>query len=163
MDWSKAIIFTFSEKVTTSTSYENGILVVTVDYKSEVEGKDLQLDIIYDPKFIIASHQQMVFPMKASNGPLSFQDKSQIEKEEAVGTAGFVLGMICLVCYLISTFFHKMIGLETLQFIQLIYFVRIIASEASQSSLNAFNSLRYSNGYSEIYKEKEIENSKLVK
>ncbi len=56
-----------------------------------------------------------------------------------------------------------MIGLETLQFIQLIYFVRIIASEASQSSLNAFNSLRYSNGYSEIYKEKEIGNSKLVK
>jgi hypothetical protein len=113
---------------------------------------------MYDPKQIIASHQQLVFPMKASNGPLSFQDKSKIEKDEAVGTAGFVLGMICLVCYLISTFFHKMIGLETLQFIQLIYFVRIIASEASQSSLNAFNSLKYSNGYSDMILSEETAN-----
>jgi hypothetical protein len=111
---------------------------------------------MYDPKFIIASHQQLLFPMKAINGQLSFEDKSKLEKEEAVGTAGFVLGIICLLCYLLSTFFHKMIGLETLQFIQLIYFVRMIASESSQSSLLAFNSLRYSNGYSDIYKAGEI-------
>ena len=83
---------------------------------------------MYDPKYIIASHQQLIFPMKAINGALSYHDKSQIEKDESVGTAGFVLGMICLVCYLLSTFFHKMIGLETLQFIQLIYFARIIGS-----------------------------------
>lgn len=96
------------------------------------------------------------------NGQLSFEEKSKLEKDEAVGTAGFVLGMICLVFYLLSTFFHKMIGLETLQFIQLIYFVRVITSEYSQSSLLAFNSLRYSNGYNDIYKMGEIENSKLA-
>ncbi len=60
----------------------------------------------------------------------------------------FAVGIAALFCFIVSTFYHKLIGLETLQFIQLIYFVRIIFSDESQSDVLAFNSLKYSNGYS---------------
>ena len=65
--------------------------------------------------------------------------------------ASFAVGIAALCCFIVSTYFHKLIGLETIQFIQLIYFVRIIFSDDSQSNVLAFNSLKYSNGYSEIF------------
>ena len=81
VDWSKVIRFTFSDSVKILTSYENGVLIVTFDYGNEIERKNLQLDIMYNPKFIVASHQQLIFPMKAINGQLSYEDSSKLKKD----------------------------------------------------------------------------------
>jgi hypothetical protein len=88
--------------------------------------------------------------MKASNGELKYESQSVSENQKTVGMISFILGITALVCFVISNYFHKLIGLETIQFIQLIYFSRIIFSGSSQSNVLAFNSLKYSNGYSEL-------------
>ena len=67
-----------------------------------------------------------------------------------VKVASLGVGIAALSCFIVSAYFHKLIGLETIQFIQLIYFVRIIFSDESQPNVLAFNSLKYGNGYSEI-------------
>ena len=41
---------------------------------------------------------------------------------------------------------HKMIGLETIQVIQSIYFVRMVAASSSTSLMNSINSIQYSAG-----------------
>lgn len=86
--------------------------------------------------------------MKAINGPLTYSESFASFK--TFKYTGLVIGIICLLFYLISSYFHKMIGLQTIQFIQLIYFSRLICQNANQSSFYGLNSLKYSNGYNEI-------------
>lgn len=88
--------------------------------------------------------------MKASNAELRYSTQSSGETQKTVGTISFALGIAALACFIVSSYFHKLIGLETLQFIQIIYFSRIVFSGDAKSNFQAFNSLKYSNGYSEI-------------
>lgn len=43
-----------------------------------------------------------------------------------------------------ASYFHKMIGLETIQLLQSIYFFRLVIDPKKTSVLNAMNVLKYS-------------------
>jgi hypothetical protein len=90
----------------------------------------------------------MSIRMNAMNGPLTYSDS--FGSYRTFKYTGLTIGIFCLLFYLVSSYFHKMIGLETIQFIQLIYFVRILSTQVNKSSFYAFNSLKYSNGYNDI-------------
>ena len=81
---------------------------------------------------------------------MRFESENVASNQKTVSLIGFIFGITALVCFVVSNYFHKLIGLETIQFIQLIYFSRIIFSGSFQSNSLAFNSLKYSNGYSDI-------------
>lgn len=54
-----------------------------------------------------------------------------------------VLTVILLLVFYLGSYVHKMIGLETIQVIQAIYFVRMTAPSSSSSLLSSINSIRY--------------------
>lgn len=57
--------------------------------------------------------------------------------------------ILLLLQFYVGSYFHKMIGLETIQVIQSIYFVRMISSSKQTSLLNSMNLVQYSaSGYS---------------
>lgn len=111
----------------------------------------MQIDVKFDPFTIKSQNLTKTINLEAINAPLTYESGSQQSVFKALNLSGSILGLICLFCYLIATYFHKMIGLETLQFIQLIYFVRLIFPTSVNPSFYSFNSLKYSNGFNDIF------------
>ena len=110
----------------------------------------MDLVIDFDSSIINSDSQSLTLKMGAVNGPLSYESESSMTHHKIFNITGLIIGVVCLLFYLVSSYFHKMIGLETIQFIQLIYFVRLIAGSGVSSSFYAFNTLKYSNGYNDI-------------
>ena len=108
------------------------------------------MEILFNSKTINSKPQSLSLKMNAINGPLTYSDSSSNSSYKAFKYSGLVIGILCIVFYLVSSYFHKMIGLETIQFIQLIYFSRLMSPGASQPSFYGFNSLKYSNGYNDL-------------
>ena len=150
VDWKKTITFNFSEPITCEFSYNDGILIITMEYTADLDDKLMDLMIEFDPSVINSESQSLSFTMGAVNGPLTYESESNMVHYKVFNTTGLVIGVICLTFYLVSSYFHKMIGLETIQFIQLIYFVRLISGSGVTSSFYAFNTLKYANGYNDI-------------
>lgn len=59
-----------------------------------------------------------------------------------------MIAALLLLQFYVASYSHKMIGLETVQVVQLFYFSRMIIQQQSTSILNSLNVLKYSNGYS---------------
>jgi hypothetical protein len=150
IDWEKSIKFEFpaiDRKPIISYSYENGVLKVLMGYFGDIEGKTCQISVKYDSSTIVSNPQSLLFEIAGKNEQLNYESDSSNSGQKTVSIISFALGIAALCCFIFSSYFHKLIGLETLQFIQLIYFSRILFSGSSQSNVMAFNSLKYSNGY----------------
>ena len=55
-----------------------------------------------------------------------------------------IIIVLILVQFYLGSYMHKMIGLETIQIIQTIYFSRMIVSSTSTSLLQSMNNIQYS-------------------
>ena len=111
VDWKKAITFNFSELITCEFSYTDGILIITMEYTSDLDDKLMDLMINFDPSVINSDSQSLSFKMGAVNGPLTYESENNMTHYKVFNTTGLVIGVICLVFYLVSSYFHKMIGL----------------------------------------------------
>lgn len=65
-----------------------------------------------------------------------------------ISTISLVMVILLLIQFYVGSSFHKMIGLETIQVIQIVYFVRMISKSSSTSILSSMNMIQYSaSGY----------------
>ncbi len=147
INWKSVVTFNFTNSVSVSYSYSNGQLLVKVDYNSSINNENIVMNINFDPNSIISSPSSLSFKMVAINGPLIYENNlSDFKNLNILSLA--IIGF-ALLQFLISTYLHKMIGLETLQCIQTIYFVRMtINNFYESSSIYGLNGLNYSNGFS---------------
>jgi hypothetical protein len=123
---------------------------VVVPYNEELENSDLESLITFDPKYIISMAPSFLLKNKLTgiNAPLSFEPESMLATHQSINTIGLVITILLLLQFYIGSYFHKMIGLETIQLIQSIYFARMVAGSSSTSALNSLNVIRYStSGY----------------
>ncbi len=62
-----------------------------------------------------------------------------------------VIAIIILLEFVIASYFHKMIGLETIQILQFFYFLTMIVEQKTTASLKPLNVLKYTayGGYSD--------------
>jgi hypothetical protein len=86
--------------------------------------------------------------MKAQNGALTYDDSLMFFK--SFNILSLVVVALTILQFLISTYYHKMIGLETIQCVQTVYFIRMAAKDLSYAGISGFNLLKYSNGYNDI-------------
>ncbi len=82
-----------------------------MEYSSDLNDKMIDLEISFDPSIIKSDPQSLSMKMEATNGPLTYEDSTNMTNYKVFSNSGFVLGMICLLFFLISSFVHKMIGL----------------------------------------------------
>jgi len=68
-----------------------------------------------------------------------------------ISSIGFmIVTIIILLQFFIGSYFHKMIGLETIQILQFFYFITILVDLRTTTFLKSLNVLKYSayGGYS---------------
>ena len=61
-----------------------------------------------------------------ANAKLIYEDKSILKAYQSASIASLVITILILLQFVIGSYFHKMIGIETVQILQFFYFVRII-------------------------------------
>lgn len=111
MDFSQYVTLTVgSEVISTSVSYNQlGTLSIVVGYNTNLEGLPTQMTLSYDPLKVALPTTTLSFNMVGSNLPVIIADISG--QEQIVYYIGFGLAGLFLLCLILSTVFHKMIGL----------------------------------------------------
>jgi hypothetical protein len=61
-----------------------------------------------------------------ANAKLIYEDRSILKAYQSASIASLVITILILLQFVIGSYFHKMIGIETVQIFQFFYFVRII-------------------------------------
>lgn len=129
-------------------SYSNGELTATGPFLFSIEGMNAMVNFTFNKKYVDYDPIIFSFAIKGSKNKLEF-----IESTSQTKTATFkmiMLGFACvsLLLLLVGSFLHKMIGIEFLHSLQLIYYLHFtfknysIAISALQSlSLTTFNNL----------------------
>jgi len=64
-----------------------------------------------------------------------------------ISNLGYVIVGVYLLQLLLSIVFHKMIGLETIQIVQIVFFIRYIDPKSNPLAIYNINSLKYINFY----------------
>ena len=81
------------------------------------------------------------------NAPLSLDSASLLQSNKILMTISTILIVMILVQFYIWSYLHKMIGLETIQVVQVFFFVRMVVKGKATALMTALNMLKYSNGY----------------
>jgi hypothetical protein len=156
MPWDKLVRLNFSSTAVDSAqlrfSYNSatGELRVVVPYNEELENSDLESLITFDPKYVVSIAPSFLLRNKLAgiNAPLSFEPESMLTTHQNINTISLVITILLLLQFYVGSYFHKMIGLETIQVIQSIYFARMVTGSSSTSALTSLNVIQYStSGY----------------
>jgi len=69
---------------------------------------------------------------------------------QTASTVSIAITVLIMLQFFVGSYFHKMIGLETIQILQFAYFVRMMVSQKNTFLINSLNPLKYSayGGYS---------------
>ncbi len=70
---------------------------------------------------------------------------------QSVRMTSLIVSILILLQFFIGSYYHKMIGLETLQVLQFFYFVRLVIEQNLTTLLQSMNVLKYTayGGYSD--------------
>ena len=156
MPWNKLVKFNFPSTAVDSSllrfSYNSvtGELRVVVPYNEELENSDLESIITFDPNYVVSMSPSFALRNKLTgiNAPLTFEPESMLTTHQNINTISLVMTILLLLQFYLGSYFHKMIGLETIQVIQSIYFARMVAGSSSTSALASLNVIQYStSGY----------------
>ncbi len=57
-------------------------------------------------------------------------------------TTSFIITILIMLQFVIGSYLHKMVGLETIHILQYFYFVRVIIEQNNSTFLNAMNAFK---------------------
>ena len=90
----------------------------------------------------------MVNRLNGINFPLTIEPDVLLSTHKNINMISFVIMILLLLQFYMGSYFHKMIGLETIQCIQIIYFARMLVYSNAKNIMSSMNNLKYSaSGY----------------
>jgi hypothetical protein len=126
MNFSNHLSFSIgSQSLRYSVSYaEEGVLTIFLNFSSDIEGKAAKLALSYDPTMISLTPSVLSFNMVGHNNPLNYAEPADLQS--VILYLGYALDGLFLLQLFASMALHKMIGLETMQIAQTVFFVRYL-------------------------------------
>jgi hypothetical protein len=147
MDFSQYISLTVgNHSLSCSVSYaEDGTLTLTVDFSNSIEGQQANFTLAYDPSKVTLPPTELSFKMVGYNDPLNYAEPADLQS--VILYLGYALDGLFLLQLFVSMVLHKMIGLETMQIAQTVFFVRYLLQDSGPMAVYNFCSLSFINGY----------------
>jgi hypothetical protein len=86
--------------------------------------------------------------IRGNNAELTFDDEGLLASQRTLSIGYLIITIIITSLFLIGSYLHKMIGLETIQILQFVYVITMIVED--EPSVKPLKTLRYSafGGYS---------------
>jgi hypothetical protein len=90
------------------------------------------------------------FKLSGINAALIYEQNVILKAYQAGSILSIIISVFILLQFFIGSYVHKMIGLETLQILQLLFFARVIVDQKFTYFLQSMNFLKYAayGGYS---------------
>lgn len=129
-----------------------------VDYDKDLEGLSATLTLNYDPTLVDQTTQVVSFKMVGHNVPIIYSDQTQSGIQDIIVYMGYGLAGLFLIQLIASMAVHKLIGLETMQVLQLVFFVRFLLGNSGSMPLYNMHSISYINGYNPFTKYTNVMN-----
>lgn len=108
---------------------------------------------VYIPPIIVSIPSELFVELKikGSNSLLIYEDETILASYRASSIGFMIITVLSLVFFLVSVYFHKMIGLETIQILQFFYFITMIVDPKNTTFLKSLNVLKFTafGGYSD--------------
>ncbi len=92
---------------------------------------------------MISHDISLIVNLNGVNAKLIYEEESILTAYKSAYITSFIITMLILLQFIIGSYFHKMIGLETIQIIQFFYFVRVIIEQKLSTFLNSMNVFKY--------------------
>jgi cysteine-rich repeat protein len=121
-------------------------LTILVPYLSNIEGQPVVINFGYDPSKFKLAADVLSFDAKGMNMALVYES-SPAGQDQIVQSIGYAVACLSVVVLLASTPFHRIIGLETFQVTQIVFFTRYMIADGNSGTFQALNSLKYINFY----------------
>lgn len=107
---------------------------------------------VYNPPIIVSIPSELFVELKikGSNSLLTYEDETILASYRSSSIGFMIITGITLLFFLVSAYFHKMIGLETIQIFQFFYFITMIVNPQNTTFLKSLNVLKFTafGGYS---------------
>lgn len=107
---------------------------------------------VYSQPLIVSipSELSVEIKIKGTNSIIIFEEESILAAYQAASIGFFTIAAIALIYFIVAAYFHKMIGLETIQILQFHYFLTMIVEQKKSVFLKSLNVLMYTafGGYS---------------
>jgi hypothetical protein len=158
MNFSKYLQLDVSGRTVTYTSTYNadGTLTVLVQYSDDLEGRATTLTLAYDPTLVGLPPQVLKFNMVGHNDPINYSSLTGLEN--IVLNLGYAVVGLFFIQLIISMVVHKLIGLETMQVLQVVFFSRYLLANSGPMAVYNMHSINYINGYNPFTKYTNILN-----
>jgi cysteine-rich repeat protein len=147
MDFSQYVSLTVgNHSLSYSVSYtDDGTLTFTVAFSSNIEGQSAIISLAYDSSRVTLPPTELSFRMVGHNNPLNYAEPADLQW--VILYLGYIIDGLFLLQLVVSLIFHKMIGLETMQIAQTIFFVRYLLQDDGSMAVYNLRSLSLINGY----------------
>jgi cysteine-rich repeat protein len=135
-----------NKSVRYSSSYsEAGVLTVLVDFDSSIEGETATFTLAYNSSLVGLTPTVVSLKMVGHNEPLNIATPTSLENITLY--LSYVAASLLLLQLLLSLLFHRMIGVETMQIGQVVFFVRYLLQNGGAMAVYNIYPLQYINGY----------------
>lgn len=131
-----------------TNSYADGIIFIDFTYSQSVENWPVLLSLNFDDQKFTSSGTTMQFSLDGKNSKLLKDD--YLNFQTLLQTMALALAIGAAVQFIFSMLVHKMMGLETIQVVQGVYFLRIITELINPTLVYSLEPLRYTNGYNGV-------------
>lgn len=139
LNYTKALAFSCNQSISIiSASYSNGKVTIVVDFFEDLEGHPAKVFLTLDRNYFLQANAIISFSMESTSGAklILTSDVSTLALCKMLLTG---VSVLVIVVFAASTFLHKMIGIELIFPLQIVYLVHMINSNYSQS----FGLLKY--------------------
>lgn len=120
--------------------YGDGKVTLTINFGSDLEGKNASANFIFDRLFIPHDPLSLNFTIKSQGMKLTFYEKDGLEKVPIFKSVCVGLSGGALLLLFLASWAHKMVGVEFVHSLQLIYYLHFSFKEYTLM-LSSFQSL----------------------
>lgn len=139
LNYTKALTFSCNQSISIlSVSYSSGKATIVVDFFEDLEGNPAKAFLALDRNYFLQANASISFSMESTSGAklILTSDVSTLALCKMLLTG---VSVLVIVVFALSTLLHKMIGVELIFPLQIVYLVHMINTNYSQS----FGLLKY--------------------
>lgn len=131
--------------------YSEGLISVTVDFTKDIEGLNSTFYLNFDPTYFNTTNIAYSFASVGTNQPLIVSN--YVFHLKYLKIFAYVILGIGAVILLLSSAYEKMIGIETINVIQIIVFSKLLYVQSDILISGEIISMKYIQGYNDFGKD----------
>jgi hypothetical protein len=138
-----------AETLVPEVEYANGVLRLKVRFLHDIEEKEMNITLKFNETIVIHKPVSSVFSIQSMNSPMLVFTK--FPEYDFIELYLKALSLVAVAVFVVGSWAHKMIGVETIHIFQFVFFSCIYQVSYDDLFISSVQSLRFSSNYPDLY------------